>query len=652
MLDAAKEWEVSQVLDTITPGASHYNEQSRLAKTIQRDGKTWGAATDEKNLAHANSSMTCYTCHTSWTPSCFGCHLSMSANRKMPMLHNEGLETRNWTAYNFQVLRDDMFMLGRDGTVTGNRIAPVRSACAVIVSSQNQQRDWLYYMQQTISSEGFSGQAFSTFVPHTVRGKETKRCTDCHVSETKDNNAWMATVLLQGTNFVNLLGQLRVGRDRRRRLRSHHRRRARRAAGDHRQPPAQARVPSELREVREGRPRAARGRPSSRQRARRAGARRIRYVALGPGGFRVYDIANIDNKDFSERIVTAPVSPLGQRLYVKTKYAVAVATPTTLGVDPVRTRRPENEEQAIHPMYGYLYVADSEEGLILVGAATLLDGNPSNNFLTRALTFNPNGVLTGARRIVLAGHYVYVLTPRGLVVVDVDNPSEPKVTAEIGAPHLDDPRGISVQFRYAFVADKQGLKVLDVTALDRPVPIASAVVPLKDARNVYAARTYAYVAAGHDGLAIIDIERPEAPRVENMFTAGGKINDLNDVKIGMVNASGFALSGRRAQRTARRPVVLAGRQRESLRLQPHADAVVDCDVPHASRGTCGIGRDRSRSRCRRVRQPACGVRTSWSAAAERRRSAAAVRARRQGVHGHERSAGAAADVVRTNSTGD
>jgi len=51
------------------------------------------------------------------------------------MLHNEGLTTRNWTAYNFQVLRDDVYMLGVDGTVTGNKISPVRSACAVVVSS-------------------------------------------------------------------------------------------------------------------------------------------------------------------------------------------------------------------------------------------------------------------------------------------------------------------------------------------------------------------------------------------------------------------------------------------------------------------------------------------------------------------------------------
>src|SRR5438034_8049705 len=193
MLDASKEWEVVQVLDTITPGAPHYSEQSRLAKTIQRDGKTWGSApAQEDNLAHANSSMTCYTCHTSWTPSCFGCHLSMTANRERPMLHNEGdQELRNWTSYNFQTLRDDVFLLGRDGTVTGRRYAPVRSACAVLVSSQNQNREWIYSQQQTVSEEGYSGQAFSSHFPHSVRTKETKACDDCHLSSTNNNNAWM-----------------------------------------------------------------------------------------------------------------------------------------------------------------------------------------------------------------------------------------------------------------------------------------------------------------------------------------------------------------------------------------------------------------------------------------------------------------------------
>ena len=208
MLDKNQQWEVVQVLDSITPGNAHYNEKSRLAKTIQKDGTTWGERNgDQSQLAHQNSRMTCYACHSSWAPTCYGCHLPMTANQKMPMLHNEGLTTRNWTSYDFQILRDDVYRLAIDGTVTGHRVAPVRSACAVLVSSQNNNRDWIYYQQQTISAEGFSGQAFSTFVPHTVRAKETKGCTDCHVSKAGDNNAWMTQLLLLGTNFMNFMGR-------------------------------------------------------------------------------------------------------------------------------------------------------------------------------------------------------------------------------------------------------------------------------------------------------------------------------------------------------------------------------------------------------------------------------------------------------------
>src|SRR5256885_6033883 len=247
------------------------------------------------------------------------------------------------------------------------------------------------------------------------------------------------------------------------------------------------------------------------------------YAENGPGGLRVYDIANIDNKGFSEKVTIAPFSPIGQKFYVPTKNALAVASPTTLGVDPLRRQLPENEEQPIHLLYGFLYVADKEEGLVIVGdphlksnspgIGTLLDGNPANNFLKRALAFNPNGVLTGARRITIAGTFAYILTDKALVVVDLDNPLAPRVTTTIGAPQLDDPRGITVQFRYAFVVDHDGLKVLDVTDLARPKPLSSALVPVEDARNVYVARTYAYVSAGKQGLAIVEVEKPDAPKI-------------------------------------------------------------------------------------------------------------------------------------------
>ena len=105
-------------------------------------------------MPHANAKMSCIACHSSWNPSCFGCHLPQKANKKMPQLHNEGDVTRNYVSYNFQTLRDDVFMLARDGDVTGNRIGPARSSCAIHVGSYNANRESIYVQQQTISARG------------------------------------------------------------------------------------------------------------------------------------------------------------------------------------------------------------------------------------------------------------------------------------------------------------------------------------------------------------------------------------------------------------------------------------------------------------------------------------------------------------------
>jgi len=88
--------------------------------------------------------------------------------------------------------------------------------------------------------------------------------------------------------------------------------------------------------------------------------------------------------------------------------------------------------------------------------------------------------------------------------------------------------------------DREGLKVLDVTQLDKPRVVSGATVPLDDARNIYVARIYAYVAGGKQGLAIINVERPERPVLDQVFNAGGALNDTRDVKLGMTSGSLFA----------------------------------------------------------------------------------------------------------------
>jgi hypothetical protein len=555
MLDGAREWEVVQVKDSITPGDPHYNERSRLAKTLQRDGATWGfVPRDEAAIAHAEGRMTCYSCHSSWMTSCSGCHLPQEADQKSPMNHYEGTVTRNYASYNPQVIRTDAYMLGVSGTATGGKVAPVRSSSALVLSSTNANREHFYLQQPPISAPGFSSQAFNPHVPHTVRARETKSCTDCHLSAAGDNNAWMAQLLTQGTNFVNFVGRYAwVGEGRRgleavavtewdepqavigsylHRLaypdfyRAHERRGGELTEAHHHAaggPLAGTPLGSEVRSLQ------LRG--------------EYLFTAQGPGGLVVLDVANVDNKDFSERIVTAPVSPLGQRTWVPTRDATAVALPTTMPVAPWRRGDPGNHEQPLHPIYHYALVTDRVEGLILVNVDTLTDADPRNNFLERALAFNPGGALDGAVNLAIAGTTVYVTARRGLVVVDVSQPLAPKVIATLGG--FDQPAAVAVQFRYAFVADRNGLAVVDVTAPQAPRLVARA--GGFAAGSVYVARTYAYLAAGQQGVAIVDVERPEHPAVAQLFDAGGKLDDVRDVKVASTNASLFAYvaNGRR-----------------------------------------------------------------------------------------------------------
>jgi len=125
-----------------------------------------------------------------------------------------------------------------------------------------------------------------------------------------------------------------------------------------------------------------------------------------------------------------------------------------------------------------------------------------------------------------------------LVVVDISDPTCPKVTHHIGHEELHHPHAVAAQFRYAFVTDHEGVKVLDISDMSHPHVVHT--VPLADAHGIYVARTYAYVAAGKHGLAILDVERPLEAFVDQVYDANGCIHDAHDVQLGITNVSPFA----------------------------------------------------------------------------------------------------------------
>lgn len=542
-----KEWEMSLVKDSVNPKHPSYNAKAARAKLMSagedgRQGK-WGSGVEK--LAHDNNKMACFTCHISWTTSCAGCHLPIQANWKTERHHYEGGETRNYASYNPQVARDEMFQLGLSGPVKGAKVTPIRSSSALILSSTNSNRERIYIQQPPIAASGYSSQAFAPHYPHTERKEETKTCTDCHISSKNDNNAIMAQLLLQGTNFVNFIGfNAWLGE-------ANHVEAITVTEWDE----PQAVIGSYLQRYAYPdyfKQHQARGMAlpemslhiQDHSTADNANCLQMRgeylFVAEGKGGFRVYDIASIGNKGVSQGIISAPYSDIGHQTHVKSKNATCMALPTNQAIAPTRNTgdlmRKTNQEQPFHPIYHYAFITDSVEGLIVVNIDTLADGEAKNNFLKRSATWNPDGLLTGARHISLGGHYAYIATPKGLVIIDINDPLHPK---HLNTIELEDVRASAVQFRYVFVTDSTGLRVIDIT-LPKSPKLLSAVVPLQNAQKLYLARTYAYVAAAEQGLAIIDIEKPASPFLYQLFTADGKLNDTRDVIVGTTNASLFA----------------------------------------------------------------------------------------------------------------
>ncbi|KGK01527.1 hypothetical protein ND16A_2981 [Thalassotalea sp. ND16A] len=538
-----KQWKLTLLKDVVDPGHVEYNPKAARAKTMKKDPieQHWGLDVSADMLAHSNDEMECYSCHQSWTTSCGGCHLPIEANWKVSSKHFEGDESRNYASYNPQVVRDQIFMLGRRGDINGGKIAPLRSSSALVLSSTNANREKIYVQQPPIAASGYSSQAINPHFAHTVRKQETRVCSDCHLAKNGDNNAIMAQTLGFGTDFIDFIGyHAYVGGEQ-----------SVEAVQVTEWQEPQAMIGSYLHKY--AYPdyfQQHQNHNKALQQGYQHDSSTVRclqlrgeylFAAAGQQGLKVFDVASIANKGVSQRIITAPASTLGQDTNINSQNASCVSLVTTQPVAPERNQgelmRVNNQEKPFHPIYQYALITDSEEGLILTNIDTLMDGEPRNNFLSRALTWNENKLLAGARHLTVGGHFVYIIADAGLVILDLDDPLQPKHLTTVA---LNNGHAVAQQFRYLFVTDDDGLKVVDITLPGKAFIIKNNTIAINDANNIFIARTFAYVAAGKEGLLIVDINKPQAIKKYQSFNALGLISDAQDVVVASTNASLFA----------------------------------------------------------------------------------------------------------------
>jgi len=115
--------------------------------------------------------------------------------------------------------------------------------------------------------------------------------------------------------------------------------------------------------------------------------------------------------------------------------------------------------------------------------------------------------------VAVSGDYAYLGGESGLFIVDVSDPSVPRVVGDVGLSAQD----VAVSGSYSYVAaGSAGLRVIDVSDPSAPVEVGST---QRAATNVAVLGDYAYVAGG-GVLQVIDVSTPSAPAEVGSIDAG------------------------------------------------------------------------------------------------------------------------------------
>jgi len=156
----------------------------------------------------------------------------------------------------------------------------------------------------------------------------------------------------------------------------------------------------------------------------------------------------------------------------------------------------------------YLYIVDINIPTDPVEVSNLeIDTSPENS--------------SYAEDIIVEDDYAYVADPdTGIIIVNVSNPSAPAV---IGTLPTTAAHGIALA-GYAYIADGySGLKIANITDPANPVVIKN-MGTLRTALDVNIQNDYTFIAAGLDGIIIIDTLTPSLPVWWSQLNFGAFVN--------------------------------------------------------------------------------------------------------------------------------
>ncbi|MDH7512422.1 MAG: hypothetical protein QHH14_05705 [Clostridiales bacterium] len=153
-----------------------------------------------------------------------------------------------------------------------------------------------------------------------------------------------------------------------------------------------------------------------------------------------------------------------------------------------------------------------------LGAERLMEGQSRGGFPSR-LTYAGSALWTKAHDISIEENLGYCAFLNGLVVLDLSDLKKPTLLSQL---YLGGGYAIAVRQKTAYVAaGKEGLKIIDVSDPKSPL-LKGGMDTNGEARDVALSKSYAFIADGAEGLVIIDISNPADPKTAGKWDSPGE----------------------------------------------------------------------------------------------------------------------------------
>ena len=121
--------------------------------------------------------------------------------------------------------------------------------------------------------------------------------------------------------------------------------------------------------------------------------------------------------------------------------------------------------------------------------------------------------------------YIYIAAHDFFIIENCSIPTLPYYDQRISTSGIA--RGIFVSDSLAYLACEQmGLYIYYAVRPDSEVPLLGSIDTPSNARDVYVAGDYAYVADGRAGLVIIDVNDSQNPKISSVYDTPGYANDI------------------------------------------------------------------------------------------------------------------------------